>query len=68
VILGELLTRRQVMRPVLRLLGIAGGTIVFRLLLAWALSWGVDPVYLKLIVAMLVLACIAWPALKQART
>ena len=68
VILGELLTRRPVVRPVLRLAGIAGGTILFRLLLAWALSWGVDPVYLKLIVAMLVLACIAWPALRQART
>jgi len=41
------------------------GTLFFRIILAFALASGVDPVYLKLIVSALVLACLAIPAIKQ---
>ena len=47
------------------LAGVIAGTLFFRMILAAALSWGVDPVYLKLVVAALVLGCIALPAVKN---
>jgi len=47
------------------LAGVIVGTIFFRMILALTLSWGVDPVYLKLVVALLVLICLAIPTLKK---
>ena len=49
------------------LAGVIVGTIFFRMILALTLSWGVDPVYLKLVVALLVLICLAIPTLKKRR-
>jgi len=49
----------------LRLIGVIVGTIIFRFILAFALSIGLDPVYLKLITALLVLIVVGLPSLKK---
>ena len=49
----------------LRLIGVVVGTIIFRFILAFALSVGLDPVYLKLITALMVLIVVGLPALKK---
>lgn len=48
-----------------RLLGVITGTIIFRFILAFALSIGLDPVYLKLITALMVLLVVGLPGLKK---
>ncbi|MEI6524253.1 MAG: ABC transporter permease [Bacteroidota bacterium] len=48
-----------------RLLGVVAGTIIFRFILAFALSIGLDPVYLKLITALMVLLVVGLPGLKK---
>ena len=63
VVMGEMLTGRAGPgRLGWRLFGVIAGTLLFRLILAWTLSLGIDPVYLKLVVAVLVLAAISLPA------
>jgi putative ABC transport system permease protein len=46
-------------------LGVVAGTIIFRFILAFALSIGLDPVYLKLITALMVLLVVGLPGLKK---
>jgi putative ABC transport system permease protein len=48
-----------------RLLGVVAGTIIFRFILAFALSIGLDPVYFKLITALMVLLVVGLPGLKK---
>jgi len=48
-----------------QLLVVIIGTILFRIILAFALTIGVDPVYLKLIVAAFVLIVVSIPQLKR---
>ncbi len=48
------------------LLGVILGSIVFRLILAFALSIGIDALYLKLVVAVFVLIVVSIPNLKRA--
>ncbi len=48
-----------------RLIGVIIGTVVFRLILAVALSLGIDPNYLKLITALIVLAVVSLPNLRK---
>jgi putative ABC transport system permease protein len=66
VIIGEILSGLFKNNSIMiKLIGVVLGSIVLRLILAWALSIGVDPVYLKGAVALLVLLSISLPALKQ---
>jgi putative ABC transport system permease protein len=66
VILGEIIASLFNTTDIAgKLAGVMAGSIVLRLILAWALSMGVDPVYLKLVVALLVLASITMPLLKK---
>ncbi len=48
------------------LLGVIAGSMVFRLILAFALSIGIDALYLKLVVAVFVLIVVSIPNLKRA--
>lgn len=50
-----------------QILGVIAGSILFRFILAFALSAGIDPVYLKLVVSLFVLAVIILPPLKLSR-
>jgi putative tryptophan/tyrosine transport system permease protein len=50
---------------ILRLIGVVMGAIIFRLILAIALSIGIDPILLKLITAGIVLVVVALPSLKK---
>jgi putative ABC transport system permease protein len=66
VMIGEIIIsvfRQQGL--ILKLAGVITGAIVFRLILAFALTIGVDALYLKLIVAAFVLIVISIPALKN---
>lgn len=66
VMLGEAFSSLRASQPLgLRLAAIAGGTLLFRLVLSAALAAGVDPVYLRLLTAVLVLAFVVVPSLKQ---
>ncbi len=66
VMIGEILFSGFKKNTVgLSLISVAAGAIVFRLLLAFALSLGIDALYLKLIVALLVLIVVSIPALKK---
>jgi putative tryptophan/tyrosine transport system permease protein len=68
VIIGEMLLLTFGIKSLgWHLAGVIFGTIFFRMILALTLSWGVDPVYLKLVVALLVLACLALPSFKKRR-
>jgi putative tryptophan/tyrosine transport system permease protein len=49
----------------MNLLFVVSGAIAFRLILAFALTIGIDALYLKLIVALLVLIVVSIPALKK---
>ena len=48
------------------LLGVISGSIVFRLILAFSLSIGIDALYLKLVVAVFVLIVVSVPNLRRA--
>ncbi len=62
VMMGEaLMDLLGVHKIIWRLLGVIAGTVVFRLLLAFALSAGLDPNMLKLVTAILVLLFVGLP-------
>lgn len=63
VMIGEIFVRRSVTNIFIRLAFIITGSIVFRLVLAAALASGVDAGYLKLVVALIVLAVVGIPNL-----
>ena len=49
----------------IQLLGVIVGSILFRMILAFALSIGIDAIYLKLVVAVFVLAVVSIANLKS---
>jgi putative ABC transport system permease protein len=64
VMIGEIFARAFRINSIsMHLLSIIGGCILFRLILAFALSIGIDAMYLKLLVAALVLFVISLPRL-----
>jgi len=66
VMIGETFLRLLKIRSItLQLLAVIAGSLLFRLILALALTTGIDPVYLKLIVAILVLLIISIPNLRR---
>ncbi len=66
VMIGEIFLRFIKIHSItFQLLGVIAGSLLFRLILAFALTTGIDPVYLKLIVAILVLVVISIPNLKR---
>ncbi|HLG35705.1 MAG TPA: ABC transporter permease [Bacteroidia bacterium] len=67
VMIGEIFVRPSVTNIFLRLAAIIIGSILFRLVLAVALASGVDAGYLKLVVALIVLAVVGIPNLKLIR-
>jgi putative ABC transport system permease protein len=67
VMIGEIFLRLiRVNKIGWHLLGVIAGSIVFRLILAFALSIGIDALYLKLVVAVFVLIVVSIPNLKRA--
>ena len=67
VMIGEIFSRAFRVRNILvQLLGVIAGSIIFRLILAFALSIGIDALYLKLVVAVFVLIVVSIPNLKRA--
>ena len=67
VMIGEKVTHALGLRSIIwKLLGVLAGSIVFRLILAFALTIGIDALYLKLVVAVFVLAVVSLPNLKRA--
>ena len=50
----------------LQLFGVVIGSILFRMILAFALSIGIDAIYLKLVVALFVLLVVSIPNLRRA--
>ena len=66
VMIGEILMRFFKVKSIAKhLLVVIGGTIIFRLILAFALSIGIDALYLKLVVAVFVLVVVSIPNLKR---
>ena len=59
VIIGEALVARQ--NPGLALCGAVLGTLLFRLLVAIALRWGLDPNDLRLVTAVFVFGALILP-------
>lgn len=67
VMIGEIALKAFRIRSVsAHLFGVILGSIVFRLILALALSVGIDALYLKLVVAVFVLLVVSIPQLKRA--
>jgi putative ABC transport system permease protein len=68
VMIGEIFSKSFQIRSIgIQLLFVIAGSIVFRLLLAFALSIGIDALYLKLVVAIFVLLIVSIPNLKSSR-
>ena len=68
VMIGEILLNLFKVRSItMHLAGVIGGSILFRLILAFALTIGIDALYLKLVVAVFVLIVISIPNLKRSR-
>jgi putative ABC transport system permease protein len=68
VMIGEIFSKAFQIRSIaVQLLFVIAGSIIFRLLLAFALSIGIDALYLKLVVAIFVLIVVSIPNLKPAR-
>ena len=66
VMIGEIISNAFHIRNILlQLLGVIAGCIIFRLILAFALSVGIDALYLKLVVAFFVLVVVAIPNLRR---
>ncbi len=66
VMIGEIFLKLiRVHKIIWHLLGVIVGSIVFRLILAFALSIGIDALYLKLVVAVFVLIVVSIPNLKR---
>jgi putative tryptophan/tyrosine transport system permease protein len=67
VMIGEMFSKAfRVKNILVQLLGVVAGSIIFRLILAFALSIGIDAMYLKLVVAVFVLIVVSLPNLKRA--
>lgn len=68
VMIGEIFMNLFKVRSItIHLLGVIGGSILFRLILAFSLTLGIDAIYLKLIVALFVLIVISIPNLKGSK-
>lgn len=66
VMIGQILfSRKGNERLLIQLTGVIIGSIVFRMILAFALSIGIDAIYLKLVVAVFVLIVVSIPNLKS---
>lgn len=66
VMIGEIFMRLlKIQNITIHILGVLAGTIIFRLILAFALSIGIDALYLKLVVALFVLIVVSIPNLKS---
>jgi putative ABC transport system permease protein len=66
VMIGEIIIRTFKFNGIgYQLMGVIAGTLVFRLILAFALTIGIDALYLKLVVAILVLLVVGIPNLKK---
>lgn len=66
VMIGEIALRGFKKQNILyNLLAVIAGSIVFRVILAFALAAGIDALYLKLVVAILVFIVVAIPNLKR---
>ena len=66
VMIGEIFMRLLKIHKIFyHLLGVIAGTIIFRLILAFALSIGIDALYLKLVVAVFVLIVVSIPNFKR---
>lgn len=67
VMIGEIFLRAiHVTKITWHLFAVIAGSIIFRLILAFALSIGIDALYLKLVVAVFVLIVVSIPNLKRA--
>jgi putative ABC transport system permease protein len=67
VMIGEIFLRMfHISKISMHLFGVIIGSIIFRLILAFSLSIGIDAIYLKLVVAFFVLIVISIPNLKRA--
>ncbi len=68
VMIGEILMQLlKIHNIAIHLLGVLAGTILFRLILAFALTIGIDALYLKLVVALFVLIVVSIPNLKKSK-
>jgi len=65
VMIGESLLGKALNLPGAPLLAVILGCILFRLIIAFSLQIGADPLWLRLITSLVVLAFVAIPALKQ---
>lgn len=66
VMIGEILTEVLGFRSIAgRVAGVIAGCIIFRMLLAMALTLGIDPLWLKLVTAALVLTAVGLPQLRK---
>ena len=67
VMMGEaLVSLLNIQSIAMRLIGVIIGCIVFRLIIAFTLALGVDPNWLKLVTALIVLVVVGIPNLKRA--
>lgn len=67
VMIGEIFSKTFRVKSIpVQLMAVIAGSIIFRLILAFALSIGIDPLYLKLVVAAFVLLVVSIPNLKKA--
>ena len=66
VMIGEIFMRLlKIQNITIHILGVLAGTIIFRLILAFALSIDIDALYLKLVVALFVLIVVSIPNLQR---
>jgi len=66
VMIGEIFLNMFKIRSItMHLAGVIGGSILFRIILAFALSLGIDALYLKLIVSVFVLLVVSIPNLRR---
>ena len=66
VMIGEIFSKSFRVKSIyVQLLAVIAGSVIFRLILAFALSIGIDPLYLKLVVAVFVLLVVSIPNLKK---
>lgn len=66
VMIGEIIGQLTGSRSIaFALTSVLAGSILFRMILAFALSMGIDPVFLKLVVAVFVLIAVSLPRLKS---
>lgn len=67
VMIGEIFSKSFRIKSIyVQLIAVLAGSVIFRLILAFALSIGIDPLYLKLVVAVFVLLVVSIPNLKKA--